>query len=109
MEQQLCVLACSAMGETGALIFALAVTVWGLVQRRAKKATDGVVVDLQAERAKLEAERAKLETEIKVLSVRPPPAFVIQAGVPIVAAPLTPPAPAPLEHEHEEQPDETLG
>lgn len=101
MEQQLCVLACSAMGETGALIAALLAFVWGLYQRRAKVETAAQNQELAAERTKLEAERTKLEAEIKVLSVRPPPmptpTFVIQAASPTSMPPSTPTPPPPDE------------
>jgi len=75
VEQQICVLACSALGETGGIVFALLAFAWGLWQRRAKVRTDRKVDGLETERAKLESERASLEHELKVLSLRPPPAL----------------------------------
>lgn len=108
MEQQLCLFACSALGETGSLIFALVIFVWGLYQRRAKVKTDTKVTDLEAKRLELEAERLKLETEIKVLSLRPPavPTFVIQAATP-VTTPTPPPPPDPHVDDDQPFPDES--
>jgi hypothetical protein len=102
MEQQMCVIACSIMGDTLALLFAVLATAWGLYQRRAKVRTDQNVTTL-------EAEKSKLEAEIKVLSFRPPamPAFLIQAA-PITNAQSTS-TPPPAHHEGEPYPDETLG
>lgn len=119
MEQQLCVLACSALGETGALIFALAAFAWGLWQRRGRVQTDAKVVELDAERTKLAAETKALEAEIKVLSLRPPalPAFLfttptpIPAGMPSTPSTTTSAPPAPPSDPHsDEEPfsDETL-
>jgi hypothetical protein len=101
------------MGETGALIFALVMTTWGLYQRRAKVRTDGVVNTLESERARLEAERSKLETEIKMLSIRPPamPTFLIQAApaqaITTTSAPAAP-TPTPGDEDGQPFPDERL-
>jgi hypothetical protein len=84
VEQQLCVLACSWAGDTGALVIAIVALAWGLWQRRSKVRTDLKV-------AALDATRTQLEAEVRALSLRPP-AFVITAPAPISVAPPAPPA-----------------
>jgi hypothetical protein len=109
VEQQICVLACSALGETGGIVFALLAFVWGLYQRRAKVRVDGQNTALELERAKLEAERAKLANRVEVLSLRPPamPAqFVITAAA---VPPVDPPATTTTESYADDAiPDERL-
>lgn len=118
MENQLCMLACSALGELGlwgqliTLIIACVGTGYGVIQRRGKQATESKVNELAAERSALEA-------EIKVLSLRPPPIAVIANTAelerlisPAAAQPAPPSdAPAPLSDapSYDAPPDETLG
>jgi hypothetical protein len=86
MEQQLCVFACNAFGETGALIIALLGFIFGLWQRRAKVATDATA-------KQLEQANVQLQAKVESLSLRPPALPVILTPQGTLAIPsLTPPS-----------------
>jgi hypothetical protein len=105
MEQQLCMLACGALGELGilgelvTLIVAAVALGYGTVQRKRTKATETQV-------STLAAERDKLENRVQLLSLRPPPTPIVIHAPPA----LTPPSESPLPRGPDEPPpDESLG